>query len=104
MTTDGGAQILDRGYRRYEGSRSGMVGAVASVAWHSTRSILGLGRKARHKVFPVIVAVLAFIPATIFLGLTVLIGDLLEDEIRPEWWELFGFSFFAILLCLSFAG
>ena len=98
MTTDSGARILDRGYRRYEGSRSGVAGAVWSVAWHSSRSILGLGRKARHKVFPVIVAILAFLPAIIFLGLTVLIGDLLEDEIRPEYWELFGFSFFAYLL------
>ncbi len=98
MTTDSGAQILDRGYRRYDGVRSGVLGAVLSVAWHTSRSILGLGRKARHKVFPVIVAVLAFLPAVIFLGLTVLIGDLLEDEIRPEYWELFGFAFFAVLL------
>jgi ABC-2 type transport system permease protein len=98
VTADSGARILDRGYRRYEGSRSGVAGAVRSVAWHSTRSILGLGRKARHKIFPVIVVALAFIPSIAFLGLTVLIGDLLEDEIRPEYWELFGFSFFAIML------
>jgi len=95
---DNGAQILDRGYRRYEGSRSGTVGAVRSVAWHTTRSILGLGRKARHKIFPVIVVVIAFIPAIVFLGLTVLIGDLLEDELQPEYWELFGFSNVAIVL------
>ncbi len=98
MTVDGGAQILDRGYRRYEGARSGLVGAIRSVAWHSTRSILGLGRKARHKVFPVIVALVAFLPAVIFLGMAMLIGDLLEDEIRPAYWELFGFSWVAIVL------
>ena len=95
---DGGARILDRGYRKYDGPRSGQIGAVRSVAWHTTRSILGLGRKARHKVFPVIVAVIAAIPALAFLALAVLIGDLLEDEIRPEYWELYGFSFFAVML------
>ena len=98
MTADGRAQILDRGYRRYEGRRSGVVGAVRSLSWHTTRGILGLGRKARHKIFPVIVVVIAFLPTIAFLGLAILIGDLLEDEIRPEFWELFGFSFFPIIL------
>ena len=57
------ARILDRGYRRYEGERSGVAGAVRSVAWHTVRSILGLGRKGRHKVFPIIVLVISFVPA-----------------------------------------
>ncbi len=95
------AQILDRGYRRFDGDRSGVPGAVRSVAWHTMRSILGLGRPARHKVFPIIVVVIAFIPAVAFLGLAVLIGDLLEGEIRPEYWEFFGFAFFATLLFTS---
>ncbi|MDJ0768236.1 MAG: ABC transporter permease [Ilumatobacter sp.] len=89
------AQILDRGYRRFEGERSGVRGSMRSVAWHTTRSILGLGRPARHKVFPVIVIVIAFIPALVFLALTAFIGDLLEGELRPEYWEMFGFSFLA---------
>ncbi|MEM9041506.1 MAG: ABC transporter permease [Actinomycetota bacterium] len=95
------AQILDRGYRRFDGERSGVSGAVRSVAWHTTRSILGLGRPARHKIFPIIVLVVAFIPAVAFLGLAVLIGDLLEGEIRPEYWEFFGFAFVATLLFTS---
>ena len=95
------AQILDRGYRRFDGDRSGVPGAVRSVAWHTMRSILGLGRPARHKVFPIIVVVIAFIPAVAFLGLAVLIGDLLEGEIRPEYWEFFSFAFFATLLFTS---
>ncbi|MEL6890009.1 MAG: ABC transporter permease [Actinomycetota bacterium] len=95
------AQILDRGYRRFDGERSGVRGAVRSVAWHTTRSILGLGRPARHKIFPVIVLLVAFIPAVAFLGLAVLIGDLLEGEIRPEYWEFIGFSFVPMLLFAS---
>lgn len=92
------ARILDRGYRKYEGARSGIGGAVRSVAWHTTRSILGLGRPARHKVFPGIVIFVAFVPAISFLALAVLVGDLLEGEIRPAYWEFFGFSFAASML------
>jgi ABC-2 type transport system permease protein len=95
------ARILDRGYRRFEGTRSGVFGAVRSVAWHTTRSILGLGRKGRHKVFPVIVVVVAFVPAIGFLALATLIGDLMEGELRPEYWEFFGFSFVPALLFTS---
>jgi ABC-2 type transport system permease protein len=92
------AQILDRGYRRFEGHRSGLRGSMRSVAWHTTRSILGLGRPARHKVFPVIVIVVAFIPSLVFLALTAFIGDLLEGELRPEYWEMFNFSILATVV------
>jgi ABC-2 type transport system permease protein len=96
-----GAQILDRGYRRFEGQRSGVRGAVRSLVWHTTRSILGLGRPARHKIFPVIVVLVSFMPALVFLGIAALFGDLLDDQIRPEYWEFFGFSFVATLLFTS---
>jgi ABC-2 type transport system permease protein len=96
-----GAQILDRGYRRYDGDRSGVPGAIRSVAWHTTRSILGLGRKGRHKVFPIIVAIIAFIPAIVFLAVAVLFGDI-GDEIRPEYWEFFGFSITAAIVFTAF--
>ena len=43
------AEIFDRGYRRFDGERAGVGKAVRSVAWHTIRSILGLGRKGRHK-------------------------------------------------------
>jgi ABC-2 type transport system permease protein len=95
------AQILDRGYRQFEGSRSGVFGAMRSVVWHTVRSILGLGRKARHKVFPIIVLVVAFVPALVFMGLAVLIGDLLEGELQPEYWEMFGFSFVATIVFVA---
>ena len=94
------AQILDRGYRRFAGRRSGVVGAVRSVAWHTVRSILGLGRSARHKVFPIIVLVVAFVPAIAFLAISVLLGDF-GEEIRPEYWEFFGFSFVATIVFVA---
>lgn len=91
------AQILDRGYRKYVGDRSGLRGSVRSLAWHTIRSILGLGRPARHKIFPIIVMVVAFVPALAFLAVAILIGDL-GDGVRPEYWEFFRFSFTAALL------
>lgn len=95
------AQILDRGYRRFDGKRSGVAGAMRSVTWHTVRSILGLGRKGRHKVFPIIVLVVSFVPAIGFLALAVLIGDLVGDELRPEYWEMFGFSFIAAIVFVA---
>ncbi len=95
------AQILDRGYRRYDGERSGVSGAVRSVAWHTTRSILGLGRRGRHKVFPVIVALVAMVPAVVFISIGVLFGEISED-FRPEYWEFFAFSITAGVLFTAF--
>jgi len=93
------AEIFDRGYRKFEGERSGVFGAVRSLAWHTMRSILGLGRKARHKIFPVIVILIAFLPAVIFIGIAALFpGNIFGDEARPEYWELAQSSGFAILL------
>lgn len=94
------ARILDRGYRRFEGRRSGVVGAVRSVIWHTVRSILGLGRSARHKVFPVIVLVVAFVPAIAFLAISVLLSDF-GDEVRPEYWEFFGFSIVSTIVFVA---
>ena len=92
------AEIFDRGYRTFDGERSGLGQAVRSVSWHTIRSILGLGRKGRHKVFPAIVGVIAFLPSIGFLALAILIGDLLEGELQPEYWELFGLPILAVML------
>jgi len=74
------ARIHDRGYRPYTGPRAGVPGAVRSVAIHGFRSVLGLGRGGRHKVFPVLAIVIAFLPAIVFVGLAALFPvDLIED-------------------------
>ncbi len=92
-----GTEIHDRGYRKYEGSRSGVVGAVRSLTWQTIRSILGMGRPARHKVFPVIVVVIAALPAVVFVGVAILFRDL-GDGSLVNYSDLFGFSVLAILL------
>ncbi|GJM38498.1 MAG: hypothetical protein DHS20C19_18650 [Acidimicrobiales bacterium] len=103
MTADGHAQILDRGYRKYDGKRSGLVGAVRSTAWHSARSVLGLGRKARHKIAPVLVIIVAMLPAITYVGFAALLGgdefvnDFLEGVV-PAFSELPRGSLAAIVL------
>ena len=92
------AEIFDRGYRRFDGERAGVGQAVRSVAWHTIRSILGLGRKGRHKVFPIIIGVIAYLPSVAWLALALLIGDFLEGELSPEYWQLFGLPFILIIL------
>ncbi|MEO6652696.1 MAG: ABC transporter permease [Ilumatobacteraceae bacterium] len=94
------ARILDRGYRRFEGTRSGVIGAMRSVAWHTARSILGLGRTARHKVFPIIVMVIAFVPAIAFVAISVLLKGF-GDELRPDYWEFFQYSFVATIVFVA---
>jgi ABC-2 type transport system permease protein len=95
----GDAQIAERGFQRYEGRRSGVPGAVRSVAWESVRSTLGLGRPARHKIFPVISVVIAYLPAVVFIGIAVLIpGDVLEPEDVADYASYYGFIILAIVL------
>ena len=92
-----GTEIHDRGYRKYEGARSGLAGAIRSLSWQTIRSILGLGRSARHKVFPVIVVVIAGLPAVVLLGVAVLFRDLGDDSL-VNYSDLFAFSVGPILI------
>ena len=95
------AEIFDRGYRRFDGDRSGTLGAVRSLSWHTTRGILGLGRKARHKVFPVLVIILAFLWPVVFIGIAALFPvDIFADELRPEYWELARFPLIVMAIML----
>jgi hypothetical protein len=44
--------LYDRGYRTYDGERTGPSGARKAVYKDGVRRVLGLGRKAREKVYP----------------------------------------------------
>lgn len=101
MSSTDDAVIVDRGYRRFEGVRRGVAGGVRSVAWHTTRSILGLGRPARHKIFPVLIVVLAFVPAVIFFGVLLIVADVFGDEFQQEYWELIAWSLIQVLLFVA---
>lgn len=76
------ARILDRGYRHYDGERSGVWGAMRSVIRLTLQRALGIHRPARAKVFPVLALVLAYIPTLVYVGITV-IGNRLEQDGVP---------------------
>jgi ABC-2 type transport system permease protein len=97
----GGAHIVERGFQRYEGERAGIGQAIRSVAWQSIRATLGIGRPARHKIFPVIAVAIAYVPAIVFVGLSVLVGDVLDPNEIADYASYYGFITAAILL---FAG
>lgn len=92
------AQIHDRGYRPYDGERSGVLGAVWSVGWHSMRAVLGIGRPARHKIFPALAAVIAFLPAIVFVGLAALFPVDLLEGVAPSYSDYLGYVGVALVL------
>jgi ABC-2 type transport system permease protein len=99
MSGRGDAQIVERGFQRYDGRRSGVPGAIRSVSWEAIRATLGLGRPARMKFFPVIAVVIAYLPAVVFVGIAVLIpGDILDPQDVADYPGYYGFIILAIVL------
>ncbi len=100
--SNGGATIFERGYRRYEGERTGVGGAMRTLITQSIRSVLGIGRSARHKIMPLAVIGFSFTPAAVFVGLAALLPDDLEESFLPTYAEYYGFITAALFLFTSF--
>ncbi len=99
MNIRGDAQISARGFQPYHGPRSGVAGAVRSVSVESMRATLGLGRPARTKIFPVAAVAIAYGPAIVFVGISVLSpGDLLDPNDVADYASYYGFITLAIIL------
>ena len=96
------AQIYDRGYRRYEGERTGVFGAMASTFRHTVARILGLRRPARAKILPIIVIALAYFPAITFVGIGALLPKRISKAAFPGYAAYYGFIVAAILLFAAF--
>ena len=98
--------IFDRGYRKYEGERSGPAGARKAVYKDGLRRIVGLGRKARYKIFPWSLISIAIIAAAVFVGIHWAIGDIAESigQGVPSYGGLFDFYSAISLLFIAFAG
>ena len=98
--------IYDRGYRTYEGPRTGPGGARRAVFADGIRRVLGLGRKARQKIFPWALIAVAVIAAAVFIGLHWAIGNI-EESLRegiPTYGGLFDFYSAISLLFIALAG
>lgn len=98
--------IYDRGYRTYDGPRMGPRGARRAVYKDGIRRVLGLGRKARLKIFPWALLSVALVAAAIFVGIHWAIGNI-EESLRegiPTYGGLFDFYSAISLLFIALAG
>ena len=73
------ARIMDRGYRRYTGERGGVSVSMRSVIKYTVQRALGVHRKFRFKVMPILTIVISYVPAMVYVGVVVLTNQL-EDQ------------------------
>lgn len=80
--------IYDVGYRRYEGVRLGRRHAIWALYVHSLRGVWGIGRSLSSKVGPMGLAVVAFLPAVIQVGVAAIAPAEVEITRPEEYYEL----------------
>ncbi len=68
------SSIYDLGYRHYDGPRIGRRGTLLTLYVHGLRSCFGLGRRTSSKIFPFALAIFAFVPAIIQLGVGAIVS------------------------------
>lgn len=100
------ARIADLGYQPYDGERLGPGHAVRSVARYSVRRALGLRRPAKAKVLPLLAAGIAYVPATVFVGVAALLPDAFVEDggVLPEYADYYGFITAAIIVFTALVG
>ena len=98
----GDARILDRGYRRYDGPRRGIGGSITTLVVHSIQRALGLRRTVWAKVLPFGGALIAYLPAVVFVGVVALVPvDELEADYLPSYGDYYGFIITAIMVFVA---
>jgi ABC-2 type transport system permease protein len=75
--------VFDLGYKPHEGERLGRSGAIRAIVKDGIRRVLGLRRKARKKVYPWTLVVLAILPAAVFVGLAFTLSAFTPDAESP---------------------
>ncbi|MEE9417299.1 MAG: ABC transporter permease [Acidimicrobiales bacterium] len=99
------AQIIDRGYRAYEGPRGGVGASMLALIKHSLQRVLGIKRTIWQKIMPITSILIAYVPAIVFVGIAALIDSpRILDEILPSYGEYYGFVTAAIILFVAFVG
>jgi len=67
--------VFDLGYRPHEGPRLGRAGARWALYRDGLRRVLGLRRRMRRKVFPIVLMSIAVMPALFFVAISVVAGQ-----------------------------
>ncbi|MEO6988345.1 MAG: ABC transporter permease [Aquihabitans sp.] len=102
VTGRGEARILDRGYRRYDGPRRGVGGAISTLTVHSIQRALGLRRSVWAKLLPFGGVLIAFLPAVVFVGVVALIPlDDIGVNFVPDYGDYYGYIIAAIMVFVA---
>lgn len=96
------AEIFDRGYRAYDGPRTGISTAMQAVGVSAVQRALGLRRKFRFKIVPLLTVVVAYLPAIGFLAVAILLPSDLAGQIVPEYSSYFGIINVLMVLMAAF--
>jgi len=75
--------VYDLGYVPYEGERRARRGAVATTYRDGLRRVFGIRRRARKKILPWSLVVLAILPAVVFVGFAFLLSTFSPEAESP---------------------
>ncbi|MGH3011618.1 MAG: hypothetical protein ACRDLZ_04350 [Gaiellaceae bacterium] len=98
------SSIYDLGYRHYDGPHTGRMGTFATLYTSSVRTAFGLGRRTSSKIIPFTLAVFAFVPALIQVGVGAITsaGDADVEIFKHE--DYFGYvQIVLVLFCAAVA-
>jgi ABC-2 type transport system permease protein len=103
--SDQGA-VFDLGYTPYEGERRGRRGAVRTTYKDGINRVFGIRRRARKKILPWILIVLAVLPAVVFVGFAFLLSTFAPEADSPfgSHADYFSITGAIILLFVALAG
>ena len=82
MSSEGA--IFDLDYRRYEGQRTGRASIRWTMVRDGVRKVLGLRRRARRKILPWGLIIIAVLPAIAIVGFQVFTQGLGADELLED--------------------
>ena len=103
--TDKGV-VYDLGYVPYEGDRRARRGAIATTYRDGIYRVFGIRRRARKKILPWSLVVLAILPATVFVGFAFLLSTFSPEANSPfgGHGEYFSITGGVVLLFVALAG
>ena len=103
------AVIVDRGYRHYDGERTGRRGAMRAIVREGFRRVMGLRRKTKYKLFPWSLIVLALASVVILVAIEWVTAGMAaladpDEELLPRYAGYFDFISVVALLFAAYSG
>lgn len=100
----GSAQILERGYRSYDGVRLGLGASIRALWWFSMQRMMGIRRSVWAKLLPAAVVFISYVPAIVFVGVVALVrNDPTVAQNLPSYPDYYGYVLLAVVLFAAFS-